>query len=271
MRGQRDLRLVLALSALCAVVGFLLPLEGLALVFVAPLALLLPGYAITAATFARRELEWPQFLLLSLALSLTVLVLGSLLLNYVPGGIRGLSWSLLLLAVVLGCCRAAALRRDGKSGPPRWPRPRLGGLEIGLLSGGLAAAAAAVILASSAVPAKDAVGYTQLWLLPEAGSRGAEVQVGVKSQEQDPVDYDLRIRVGNYGPGVRPSHRGPATRETLTRSFRLDPGETRLTRISAPPGSTAAKVPVVATLLRHNQPFTVYRRVKGWLVAQKGR
>lgn len=271
MRGQRDLRLVVALSVLCALLAFLLPLEGLALVFVMPLALLLPGYAITAAAFARRELEWPQSLLFSLALSLTTLVLGSLLLNYVPGGIRGLSWTLFLLAVVLACSRAAALRRRGRSVPLRLQRPRFGGLEIGLLAGGLATAAAAVILASSTVPAKEAIGYTQLWVLPEAGSQGSEAQVGVRSQEQDPVDYDLRIRVGRFGPEVPPPRSGSVTREVVRRSFRLDPGETHLIRLDAPADSTEARVPVVATLLRHNRPYTVYRRVRGWLVASKGR
>jgi hypothetical protein len=270
MRGQHDLRLVVALAALCAVLAFLLPLEGLALVFAVPLALLLPGYAITAAVFARRELGWPQFFLFSLALSLTTLVLGSLLLNYVPGGIRGISWTLLLVLVVVGCCRAAALRRQGRDTLPRWPRPRLSRLDLGLLAGGLATAAAALILASTTVPAKEALGYTQLWILPKGGTQGSEVQVGAKSQEQNPVDFDLRIRVGHFGPEVRPLPGGPATRQIIRRSFRLDPGETRTVRLDAPPGS-AAKVPVVATLLRHNRPYNVYRRVKGWLVAPKGR
>jgi hypothetical protein len=251
--------------------AFFLPLEGLALIFAVPLTLMLPGYAITAAAFARRELGRPHFLLLSLALSLATLVLGSLALNYVPGGIRGISWSLFLLLVVLGCCRAAAVRRGGQSTLPRWPRPKFSGLELGLIGGGLLTAAVALILASTTVPAKNAIGYTQLWILPEAGMQGSEVQVGVKSQEQDPIEYDLRIRVGQFGPKVQLPRRGPATREIAKQSFRLDPGETHVVRLDAPPGSTAAKVPVVATLLRHNRPFTVYRRVKGWLVAPKGR
>ncbi len=55
----------------------------------------------------------------------------------------------------------------------------------------------------------------------------------------------------------------------MRRSFRLKPGETRLVKLRAPAGSEGT-VPVIATLLRHNRPFSVYRRVKGSLVAPRG-
>jgi hypothetical protein len=253
VRDQKDLRLVVALSVLCAVLALLIPVDGVALVFAAPLALFLPGYSITAAAFARRNLEWPQLLLLSIALSLTTLVLGSLLLNYV-GGIHPLSWAVLLLLVVLGTCRAAALRRGDSGTAPRRARVRLRGLETAMLLGAAAVTVAALVLGFSTVPAEDAVGYSQLWVLPAAGSGGSEAQVGVRSQQQTSVDFDLRVKVG--------------TRRLVKRSFRLAPGETHLLRLRAPPGARGT-VPVTATLLRHNRPFSVYRRVKGSLVASQ--
>lgn len=255
MRGQKDLRLVVALSVLCAVLALLIPVDGLALVFAAPLALFLPGYSITAAAFARRDLRWPQFLLLSIALSLATLVLGSLLLNYV-GGIHPLSWAVLLVLVVLGACRAAALGRGNSGGAPRWPRARPRGPQTVMLLGAAAATIAALVLGLSTVPAEDAVGYTQLWVLPAAGSDGSEAQVGVRSQQQTSIGFDLRVRIG--------------AQRLVKRSFRLAPGETHLLRLRAPPGSTGT-VPVIATLLRHNRPFSVYRRVKGSLIAPQER
>jgi len=250
MRGQKDLRLVVALSVLCAVLALLIPIDAVALVFAAPLALFLPGYSITAAAFARRNLEWPRFLLFSIALSLATLVLGSLLLNY-AGGIHPLSWAVLLLLVVLGACRGAALRRGDSGTAPRWPRLRLPRLETAMLLAAGAATVAALVLGFSTVPAEDAIGYSQLWVLPAAGSGGSEAQVGVRSQEQASVAFDLRVRLG--------------TQRVVRRSFTLAPGETRLLRLRAPPGSTGT-VPVIATLLRHNRPFSVYRRVKGSLI-----
>lgn len=253
MRGQGDLRLVGALAGLCAVLALLIPIDGLALIFAVPLALVLPGYAITAAAFARRPLPLPQLLLLSLALSLATLVLGSLVLNYL-GGIHPLSWALLLVAVVLAACRVAAVRRSPGRGARAWPRPRLGRLEAAMLLGAVAAAAVALVLASHTVPADDALGYTQLWILPQAGSGGSEAQVGVRSQQQAPVDYDLRVRIGDQ--------------RLVKRSFRLAPGEARVVKLRAPP-ATVGTVPVIATLLRHNRPTKVYRRVKGSLTAAR--
>lgn len=254
MRGHGDLRLVVATALLCAVLALLIPIDGVALIFALPLLLILPGYAITAASFARRKLAWPQLLLLSIALSLSVLVLGSLLLNYL-GGIRPLSWAVLLVLVVFAACRVAAVRRGRTGKGPSWPRPRLRGLEVAMVLGGVAATVVALALSSSTAPVEDAVGYTQLWVLPQAGSEGREVQVGVRSQQQASTDFDLRVRIGSDA--------------LVRRSFRLAPGETRLVKLRAPPGSEG-RLPVTATLLRHNRPFSVYRRVKGSLLAPRG-
>jgi uncharacterized membrane protein len=254
MRGQGDLRLVAAAAVLCAVLALLIPVDGVALVFAVPLALFLPGYAITAAAFAKRPLAAAQFLLLSLALSLATLVLGSLVLNYL-GGIHPLSWALLLLLVIFAACRVAAVRRGASSKGVQLPRLRLGGLQAAMLLGAVAATAVALVLSSTTVPADNALGYTQLWILPQPGSAGSKARVGVRSQQQTSIDYDLRVRIGNN--------------VVLRRSFRLAPGETRLVKLRAPPG-TEGTVPVIATLLRHNRPTKVYRRVKGSLTAPRG-
>jgi hypothetical protein len=255
MKGHGELRLVAVASLLCAVLALLIPVTAFALVFAAPLVLFLPGYAITAAAFARRGLAWPQFLLLSIALSLATLVLGSLLLNYL-GGIHPLSWAILLVLVVLAACRIAAVRRGKVAKAPAWPRPRARprGPQLAMLLGAAAMVVVALALSSSAVPAKDALGYTQLWILPAAGSGGSEAQVGVRSEQQSSIDFDLRVRIGASG--------------LVRRSLRLAPGETRLIKLQAPPGSHGV-VPIVATLLRHNRPFKVYRRVKGSLLAPR--
>jgi len=254
VRGHRDLRLVVAAAALCALVALLFPSEAVRLVFAAPLALFLPGYAIAAANFARRELDRPRMLLASLVLSLSALVLAALLLNYAPGGIRALSWALILLAIVLGCARAAALRRPRAATAPQRPRrsrPAPVALALGGL--GIAAAAAALVLSASTVPADEAVGYTELWVLPQGPAASGDFQVGVGSEEQHTVPYDLLIQVGE--------------RPLIRRSFVLDPGATRVVRLDTGAAPGAAPVPVVATLLRQNQTDEIYRRVKNWIPA----
>jgi hypothetical protein len=53
-----------------------------------PLVLVLPGYAVTAALFPNRSLGVPERLVFSLGLSVAIVVLGGLLLNVTPFGVR---------------------------------------------------------------------------------------------------------------------------------------------------------------------------------------
>jgi uncharacterized membrane protein len=246
MRGQRDLAIAAWGSVLCALLALVIPWPGLSLVFAAPLALFAPGYAIVAATFARRDLGWPRTTLLSLALSLATLVIGSFLLNYIPGGIRGISWAILLPLVTIACCRAAALRRP-KSGGPVLPKPKIGWRNAILALGGLALAVAAVVLAMTTLPAKHARGYTELWVTPQANSAGGNAEIGIGSEEQHKTSYVLRTRVGNDTLAVR----------RLT----LRPGEERTIRLYATPSTDGLPVPVKAQLALAARPGQVYRQV----------
>ncbi len=260
MKGHRDLSAVAAASVLCALAALVLPFPAICLVLAVPLALILPGYAITAAIFARRQtVEWPQALLLSVGLSLVTLALGGLLLNYVPGGIHALSWAVLLLLVVLNGCRTAALRRpEAPAGAPQWPRLHVTVPGAGLLLGALAMTIAALVLAFTTLPASNARGYTQLWLLPAKAPRQG-VLIGVASDEQNPTTYTLRVRVGD-----RPN--------SVVRHFSLDPGRRWFFRLrSESPLKAGQSIPVSAALFAENDPHDVYRRVSGWMSGPRAR
>lgn len=253
MSGHSDLRRLVWGAVGCAIAALLLPWGAASLLFAAPLALIMPGYAIASAAFARHPLEWPRFAVLCVALSLAVLALGGLLLNYLPGGIRGSSWALLLVLVAIGASTVAARRRGGQPAAIEWPRIQISPLELGLVGGGLAALAAALVLASAPLPADDALGFAELWIVPVPGTERSEAAIGVKSQEQEADEFDLRIRIGGQ--------------RVVRRSFSLHPGDERVVRVGSPPRRAGAPVTVVATLLRHEAPADVYRRVKGWLIA----
>lgn len=259
MKGHRDLEIVAAGSLLCAGLALLIPLSALSLLFAAPLVLFAPGYAITAASFARRSLGGAQTALLSLALSLISLVLGAFLLNYVPGGLGAVSWTLLLLLVVLGACRLAALRRAPAPSRPRQLRLRIGRRDAALILGGVALATLAIGLAMTTLPAKNARGYTQLWVTPEAGSVAGRAEIGVGSEEQHQASYVLRVR---FGEGTTP---------ILVRKFSLRPGETRTLGFVAPPSLQRAPVPVSARLYLQSRPASVYRRVSAWVPPPRAR
>jgi len=254
MRGHADLRVAIAASLLCAVAALLLPLSGLRVIFAVPLALFLPGYSIVAAIFARRRLELPQRLLLSVGLSLTTLALGAVLLNYMPGGIRAGSWALLLVLVVLAASRAAALARP-KPTTTRLDVPRLSPRrsELGLLAAGALAVLAALVLAFVPLSGKNAIGYTEMWIKPFGNESRAGVKIGVGNREQADAEYRLRVHIGSN------------KEETVTYRIALEPGQTQVQVVPIEARSSGRPTPVVAVLAMADRPTLPYRRVSAWI------
>ena len=254
MRGHADLRAAVWGALLCALLALVLPFGPLRLVFAAPLTLFLPGYAIVVAVFARRRLDRLRLGLLSVGLSLAVLALGSLVLNYMPGGIRSGSWALLLVLVVLGACRVAALTRPAREAP-KLERPRFSPSrsEAGLIAAGTVAGILAMVVAFLPMPASDAIGYSEMWIQPLTSSRAAGVEIGVGNRAHHRGSYELRVRFGG---------RTPVTVRELT----LDPGEDELLRLFSAAPAPDRPLRVAATLFRQSKPDRPYRRVSAWIV-----
>lgn len=248
MSGHRDLRLILALTVLCAVGSLIAPLGAVRVIFAVPLALVLPGYAITAAAFGARLPAWPERVPLTLGISLASAALASLLLNYLPGGIHGFSWTLLLVLIVLLACRSAARRRGrlgGRHQPPSLrslkPTPVTAALGIGTL----AMVIAALILAQATSENHNAAGYTQLWIAPPKPTE-VSTQIGVRSEQQRTRAYRLVVEVeGQAKPVVE--------------TFELEPSQTHLVKIDS--GGTEPATGVEARLYLRGHPAKVYRRV----------
>jgi hypothetical protein len=254
LKGHRDLIMASAGAVLCALVAVLIPLEIVRIAAAIPLTLFLPGYAIVAASFGSRALAPAKRLTLSVAVSLMCLALASLVLNAFPFGLTTLSWALLLVIVVLAASLTAALRR----GAPMPPRRRVAiplspaGVAVSVIA--LLAAIAALALAQRPLPAKNAIGFTALWMLP-LDAREEAVEVGVQSNEQGHASYTLRVAAGRGGG-------------TKRYAVSLDPGEERTYRIAVPRAG-AGTVHVVASLYRQARPGQVFRQVDRWLPRRK--
>ena len=250
MRGHLDLQRALFATFLCAVVALFAPWDQVQVLAAVPLCLLLPGYAIVSLLFAGRELSRAQLLVFSLACSFAALVLGVLLLNYMPGGIRKATWAIYLVILVCACSRGAALRRSRPSrrrGPEN-PRLRLRRRDLALMTSGLLIGAVAIAFAQMAVPAEKAEGFTALWMLPAKEPAGS-LRVGVLSSEQKEEGFALRV----VGLSERP----------LDRRFRLEPGEERVFRVPVRAGRPRGRV--TASLYKAAQPEKLYRRVTAWV------
>jgi hypothetical protein len=260
MRGHGDLEAAVGAAALCALLTLVLPFEPLRMLLAVPLTLFLPGYAISTAIFARARIPRRQFLLFSVGLSLAVLALGALVLNYGPGGVRAWSWALLLFLVVLGFCRGAALRRPKRAPAPiSWALPRPNGVQVALLAGGGLAIVAAIALAFTPLSATNATGFTEAWIQPLDGGNG--VRIGVGSAERDDSSYRLVIGFGDA--------------KTVTRQFGLQPGQREVMVAGGDPlalSPTGAAIPVTATLYKEDspEPDQPFRQVSTWLAPPKG-
>jgi uncharacterized membrane protein len=254
VRGHRDLKLACAGAVLCALVAALVPFEIVRLIAALPLTLFLSGYVIVAAAFGARELAPPKRIVLSVGTSLATLVLGAFVLNIFPFGLRTASWAVLLPLVVIAAARGAALRRgpaeDRSRRRPTLPRPAPASLAITVVA--VLIAAVALVLAQKPLPAKNAVGFSALWMLP-TDSREDAVAIGVISNEQDPASYRLKVNLGKS--------------QSKTYRVDLDPGEERVYELDVPPRASG-RTHVVATLYREERPGRVYRRVTSWLPRQ---
>lgn len=251
MKEHKDLRLVCALALASAVLTLILPWGPLCLVVALPLLFFLPGYALAAAIFARGRIPLRHMVVLSLGLSLAVLALGALPLNYLPGGVRAGWWALLLVIVVFAAARSAAIRRPSRRAAPSasW-RPRLNPAQAALFAGGALAIVVAIVLAFIPVGAKDALGYTQMWIKPLEGGRTG-VEIGVDSGEQKEASYRLWVK---FGAGEAPQGR----------YFRLAPGETRVVRLLTEEQPAKAEQ-IRAALFKQGGPGRAYRRVSTWI------
>lgn len=251
MRGHRDLKWVCVAAVVAALVASLIPWELVRLLAALPLAVFLPGYAITAAAFGSQRLDPQRLAMLTLLCGLSLLCLGGIVLNYLPGGLRTLTWALLLVLVTLATARGAALRRGKPDGRRSgWTRPQLRGIDIACVVLAAVAAVAALVFAYTPLPADKAVGYTALWMLPTKKVANSGVDVGVISAEQEAQRYRLEVRVGEEG-APRRYH------------LRLDPDQEQVFEVPLDIASEK-KTRIIASLYDSDRPRELYRRVTTW-------
>src|SRR3989304_2036405 len=113
--AAKDLLGVFALTVL-ALLSFFLPLFSstpLRIVFGLPFVLFLPGYALIAALFPRKDdLDGIERIALSFGLSIAVVPLIGLALNYTPFGIRLVPIAIALSVFTVASTGAAHWRRN---------------------------------------------------------------------------------------------------------------------------------------------------------------
>jgi uncharacterized membrane protein len=253
MTRRSDLKATVALAAVSVLVVIAVPGAHLIrTVFAVLLLLILPGYSLMVALFPDNPLDWTQRLLLTFGLGLSVPILLALVLNLTNelsfGGLREWTWTLGLLIVICTGCAIASERRQrapiAAASPAvtiRWIRRG----DLGILLIALAIFGAAVAFARAPLAAKNALGYSAVWLLPGTQRQTNAVRVGVTSGEQHDTTYRLVLRIGEKIVFSRRLHN-------------LAPGENFATVVKLH-GSRPSRVTLVASLYLADRPGSVYR------------
>lgn len=219
-RTNCDLVILCLLPLLLLGVIFLVPVQPVRIALGLPTLAFLPGYALLAALFPRRDdLRGAERTALSFGLSVAIVPLVGLFLNYTPWGGRLGPVLVVLAAFILACCAVAHHRRSRLSSWRRF-RPRF---EVGLLrprNWGWLSALLAVGLVLSSGAAVAALGYaiavprasepfTEFYILGPGGSAEGyprevsagepiPVTIGVVNHEGSAVAYRIE-RVGETG------------------------------------------------------------------------
>jgi uncharacterized membrane protein len=189
--------IIAVLNVLWALLPGHAPVIGIMLAL--PLVLVLPGYTLSEALFHTRSLDAPQRVVFSLGLSLATDVLGGLILNLLPAGLKAASWAVflaLLTAVLALVAFSLRRRRRADAKEARWPRLRLtvgGSILWGLA---LVIAPLAVVYAALSAQKQRNAEFTQLWMLRQVhAGKSCAVRLGVRSFESASVRYLVEMMV----------------------------------------------------------------------------
>ena len=253
-----DLFAVVAITLVAVALAFLVPANNVAgRIWTLPLVLLLPGYALTSALFARQSPGIVERLVFSLGLSLAIVVLGGLALNWTLFGLRASSWAVFLGGITVGASAVALVRRRGQSGPASgWLR--IGRVDFSFRQGLLLGLAALIVCGAVTISIIGAerqprLGFTQIWILPASGANARDgVRLGVSNMESKEMGYRLDVNVD-----------GRVVKEWP--SIDLNPNDKWEATLVLPQTGHASATKVEVLLYRADAPTTVYRHVILWL------
>jgi uncharacterized membrane protein len=112
-RFNIDLALVLILSFILILIILFIPIDAIRIILGLPFMLFFPGYTLVTALFPGKSgLQVVERLALSIGLSLAVVPLIGLILNYTPWGIRLHPILISLTVFIMAMCTIAFLRRN---------------------------------------------------------------------------------------------------------------------------------------------------------------
>jgi len=186
--------------------------------WMAPLGILMvlfiPGYAVVAAMLPKVGSE--KTLLLSLGLSLSINVVGGLVLNMTPWGLTVITQSLWLctislLGLIFAWHQRRTFDRNFETGVPSLEK----GNVIVFVVAGLFLLISVFMAYQSSQQTETT--FTQLWAIPAVSEEGSyQIQIGIRNEEKQPETYDLYMEVDGRRLNEWPEIPLPAGGEWVT-------------------------------------------------------
>ena len=217
----------------------------------------LPGFALSKAMFPAKSLSISERLLLSLGLSLTIVVLGGFLLNWLPGGLQTITWSIMLILTILGASLVSLVRKSteksinlGNCNDLRMIIRGASVSQVVLLGLAFLVIIGAIWVARTGAIQQKYTNFTQLWMLPNDSIAPNTIRLGVNSMEQSEISFKLLLKSG----------KGIVFESYL---IELKPGE-KWEKIVQIPTQLPNVGLIEADLFRLDEPDVIYRMVKLW-------
>jgi uncharacterized membrane protein len=235
---RRDLPLVGSLALAGLLVALSPSPDWLRAVFLLPLALFLPGYALAANVFPAGGIGGAERCVYAVVLSIAVAAVGGLLIQ-VPLNLSREVWALTLAGVTIAAAARGTLKLPRAAAGPdlsaAWPRP----LALVLLLAATGLAVVAVVSATNGLhEAQAKIRFTSFWMLP-ASTDGGMVSVGIRNHEGRRAHY--RVELQRSGRTFRVAKVALKAGEAWEQPFAV--------------GKGPADVPVRAELSREGTPY----------------
>lgn len=158
--------------------------------------LVLPGYVLIELLMGRRTLGTMQHLFMVLSASLAIAILGGLILNQLPAGVRINSWLAVFVGTTMGGGLLAwLLRHRRRSETAMMQRVPVRITQLLFIGIAILLAGEALSLARTPAAPDHYAGYTMLWMVPSPDGAANRLQVGIDSKEFVPTQYKLELLV----------------------------------------------------------------------------
>ncbi len=212
------------------------------------LVFLLPGWVVVMALMPRTTLGIPQRILLSIVTSVTLVILGGLVLNLTPWGLQPGSWVVLLTGITLIAGVVAWLRMRNSEMAWHFPHVGLGIRQVMLFVLALGITGIALRVALTPPSLHGEQGYTILWMLTPDPKTPNTLQLGVDNREFSEMTYNVIVLAAGRTIQEWPS-------------IRLMPDSQWETVVELTPGSVKSGDRLEADLYKADAPGIVYRHV----------